>query len=644
MRKFTPIKTLLIDAGITKWKFAAIFALSFAAPFMLLLYSPLDIYLHNPAVFLISWRLLLPPLLVFFIITFILLFITLLLLCHKKLLPGVSVFILGTALALIARFAFNMFVYVYLYIIAALVIAAIVFILLKTLLKDNAASDIILLGILGVLLSAYVQTLFLNAAMTDIGASPDYSALSVSNMVNLLIWLIASLLPIVLWVTVRAARKIFMFEKAIAFIAAIITGMQIVGLGTTAISAELPRGIEDQPPKYVSFYYALRFSEEENILVFILDKLDVKFMRQAFEEHPYLKDTLYGFTHYENNVSEFFDTLPSVVSMLTQAYYREGMTIGEYWEYAWEGHNVIDTLREHGFTTNLYLDHWSTISSLDDISHRTDNLRELPDGFQVSINTNSFASIITRMSLGRVFPYLLKNYVLAPITLDFGHHLYTFAHGAFDMPDFQLPSVGSHHDGLFLDFIRENEFTADIDSSVLTLIHLNGAHAGLSEVANIPSVVQNFEILELFFDNMRELGVFDDSTIIIVGDHGRAWDLTWVDDYRRTWETPVATSLFIKPPGGSGELVTDRDTEMSNKFFAASLLHSAGLPHTHLGISYFDIIGGQTAPTRIKYSLSPWWIEFNAHGEQGYMTLLGFYEIRGYAGDGGNWVFVPNVE
>ncbi|MCL2221096.1 MAG: hypothetical protein FWC20_02715 [Oscillospiraceae bacterium] len=575
------ISAIFVNAGIDSKKFAVIFILSFSGSFMMLFYTPLDIYLNNPTVFVVGWRLLLPHMLVFFALGLSLMVIALIILC----------------------------------------------VLLKVLLGDRF-TDILLLGVLGGLLSAYVQTLFLNSGMiAEAGASPSYSAFTPANIINLVIWAVIALLPIGVWVCMKAAKKNFKVNKAIALIALVIFGMQAVGLVATAASTELPPGLEDEANRYVSFDYALRLSEDENIIVFVFDRLDVRLMRETFSEYPHLKDNLYGFTHFENNVSEFFDTLPSMVSMLTQVYYAEGQTLADYWEEAWAKHNVIDTLREHGFVSNLYLDRWSTVGGLSDFESRSDNIRDVPDGFRISLSTRNFASITARLSLGRISPYLLKNFFLDPVTMGFGYQLVS---PAYDMPDVQPSSLWGFYDELFLEFVKQNEFSADVEDRVFTLIHLNGAHM-FGRGSPTSGIAQNFEILGHFVDNMRELGVFDSSTIIVLGDHGY-YGLGM----------PETVSLFIKPAGGSGALVTDTTSEMSNRYFAASLLQIAGLPHEQLGFSFFDILQGAPAPARTMYRLTGWAQALEDYGIRGYMSLLGTYEISGYAGDYENWVFIPN--
>jgi hypothetical protein len=634
-----------------KWKAAAIFSLSFALPFMVFLFSPLDIYLHNPTAFVVGWRFLVPHLLVLLLICFLALSVMLLLLLHEKCLIGIALLTIGFMVFLFAWYALNMFQTALLYILSAFGIAAVSWVLLLKLLRDTAA-DVVLLVLWGVLAGAYVQVLFLNGEMGDItGGQPEYGVLTVTN---LLIWGATALLPLFIWVLAKKMNREFKYEKALVFSVLIIAGMQVTGLVSTAASTELPEGYGSGPDDILvtSYEAATRFSEDENIIVFVIDRFDVICTREALEANPHFRGYLDGFTHYENNIAEFFDTLPSMVSMLTQSYYREEMTIFEYWEEAWSGHNVIDTLREHGFTTNLYLDYLTTYGSLEDIRGRTDNLKAA-DG--IKVNTRGFLGTITRLALGRLSPYRLKNMFLRPVNPAFGNELFFVA--GVDRRMVQPPVVSLASDLHFLEFLEHHElsdFTSESGLRVFNVMHLNGAH-GLFK--NIEGLVTTFEILFVYFDMMKEAGVYDNSTIILIGDHGFHWHIACGlvpeddpgFDFQRQidpatgWAIPTTTSLMIKPKGARGELTANSEAELSNKYFAASILELAGLPHYELGFSFFDIIGGAEPPkTRTIHALHSWinTLEMLEEGGSGRIAVYGKYEVSGNALDIGNWVFI----
>ena len=600
-----------------KWKLAAILSISFTSAFMILMYSPLDIYLRNPTAFVVSWRIILPPLVIACLLVFMLLSIILFVLSRNNAIPGLVLFLLCGLIAFVLCFIFNIYPTGLMYIGFAFVAVAVLWFIFTKFLKEKA-SDVILLILWGVLIGGYIQILFLNNEMTAItGAAPEYSAITPSRLANLIIWAVIALLPLGLWVFLQAKKREYKYEKILVFSVLIISGMQISGLVSTAAAADLPKGYDEDEPKYISYEATLSLSPEENILVFIVDFLDVTFMRGALERYPFIRESLDGFTHYENNLAEYFhNTLPSVTSMLTQHYYIEGQTIGEYWEEAWKQHSYIDTLRENGFTTNLYIDYLTTYGSLNDIRDKTDNLKDIKG---IQINTSRFFAPVLRMSFGRLSPYLLKNFFLAPVTPSFGNDIFNFI--VPDIRSAQPLIISAESDAIFHNFIRQNEMYSDNSRKVFTFMHLNGAH---SEEDHLYGVRKSFMVLIDYFNKMKEIGVYDNSTIIILGDHGYTG-------------VPELTSLLVKPKDSRGDLLTDDYFELSHRYFPASVLDFAGISCDESYISYFDIIGGAAPPVRTVYELSKWWQAWDASEALGTMFYINIYEVSGDASDILNW-------
>ena len=626
-----------------KRQLATILSISFVSAFTVFIYTPLDMYLHNPADFVVSWRFILPPLLIVFALCFLASIFLLFMIWHRKTALGVIMLALLATLILFARFVLVLFSAVFLYMLAAIVIAIIIWVLLLRILKEEALTAVVLL-MWGAIIAAYVQTLFLNNRMVVImGQQTEYSALSVGNVVNILIWGLIVLAPLCIWILFKMKKKEFRYEKFFVLSMVIIAGMQIVGLVSTAISTDLPEGF-DENPAYFTYDAAVEFNPDNNVLVFVLDTLDVRVIRSTFETYPHLQEYLDGFTLYENNTAQHFGTIPSLVSMLT-GHHMEGPWIHapEYKPAAWGQHGFIDTLRDNGFRTNLYLCLISSFSDNEQIEHRADNMR-VPD--RVGMNFRSLLSTTTRLSLGRLSPYMLKNTWLSDIAPDFGRHFFYVEveneHAVF------TPIVGIHSDMRFHNFVSfHSEFTADSEESVFTFIFLNSAHAngsrddpgsnGFHFIEETGELLQggtrtdvvraNFETLNVFFQNMREIGVYDNTTIIITGDHGLRNQI------------PDTVSLFIKPQNSMGPLVVDTITELSHINFQASIIDAAGLPHESYGISYFDIINGivPAAPVRILYVLGRRHNEPHALIDGDY----GVWQVVGDANERENWTFVP---
>jgi len=214
----------------------------------------------------------------------------------------------------------------------------------------------------------------------------------------------------------------------------------------------------------------------------------------------------------------------------------------------------------------------------------------------------------------------------------------------------QQPIIGIKSDLKFNSYIHQADFTADSEKSVFTFMHLNGAHAHGSredpasygvqfndESGNIypggtrlDTARVCFEILFYYFNKMKELGVYNNSTIILIADHGSDSNLG---------ET---ASLIIKPSNSTGLLKRENITELSHKYFSASILSIAGLPYDEHGLSYFDLVDETTPPVRILYGYNNWFDQWAFWGSTSSLVLYGHYEINGDASNPDNWRFIPS--
>ena len=609
-----------------KTKLLASLALSFAVSFIFFLFAPFDSYLHSPHAFVVGWKFLLPQFIIFTFISFIVLTVVLIMLMQKNALFVVStVIILCVAPVAFARFVLLQLTprnYSHLIFFCFIVIA--LCLLLKVLFKDKAA-DAALLLMWGILIASYMQLLFLNGDMSPVVSFAIVFTMSASRVViNSVIWVIIAFSPLILWLVFTFRKRAYNYEKAVLFTALLFVGMQIAGLVSTAITTDLPPGFEDGTPQYLSYSPVVELGRDSNIIVFVLEYLDVRYMEEVLEQAPEIYDQLDGFTFYTNNVSEYNGTFPQITKMLTWHDYTHGLHVSEYWKEAWEQHGLVDILKENGYTANLIIDRGSTYGSAEQIMYRADNIR-VADGIKYTpVSTAMYMSYI---SLGRIAPYTMKDIFLRNMQSDFANALYTL--GVPDAPD---SVVISKETDLFLyEYIQRNNVVAIDGAKVFNFIHLNSAHHTNSlrynsvtgtiveGGSNIDSKRANFEILNIYFTQMRAAGVYDNSTIIVIGDHGIV--------FRGESDgvgPEVTTGLFIKPPGAAGRMERNADAELSHVNFAASILESAGIPHENMGFSYFDIINNNVPQVRF-FNDYAWGARGNA------------YEITGDASDYENW-------
>jgi hypothetical protein len=548
--------------------------------------------------------------------------------------------------------AFNIpFIYVFLPLLAAslLVFAvnALLFPLIFSRFRGNAI-DVVMYFNASLTLACYVQLLLLNGRMADlVGAGVNFP-ISFPNMLNLIIWLsIAFAIPLFLGVFAPKREKLkdMKWGSWLCATAAVILGMQLAGI-VSSLSGYVPFVSERY---YLSYDLAFELSQNENIIVLMPDNLDVAYMDELLELHPELHEQLDGFTYFRNNLSVYSNTFPSVTHLLT----HEGASLefnndwSRYFEHAWGQRNFIDDLRDGGYITTLLPDGVTTFGSVDNVLDRADNARAA-EVSEFRIRYDRILSITLRMSFARVAPYLYKETFVDKIGLDFSNR---FTDG--ELED-RLPHIiGPDADFKFCERLHSVGLSTPHTENVFTFAHFSATHReGLAYDSDSNRTVRYdgtkldsgrafFGILSEYITQLKELGIYDNSTIIIIPDHGSLLNAEWRRPVVRTildntLLSSVNASLLIKPRDARGELRIDSDAELSHINFAASVLEFAGLPHSEFGESYDDIIRNGGTQTR-TFNL----MRFVFFGEIYPHTT---YIISGDASDFENWIEVEVAE
>jgi len=513
--------------------------------------------------------------------------------------------------------------------------------------KLNAGS----LLLIGLTVAFYFQVLFLNGEMIRLdGSTANYSEWNAKHILNLAIWMALTFLPLYAWNRGRQGKifKKIQWETGIICVSAIVLGMQVAGI--TAAAQRYNPGEIKNTRQYLSYDKSFELSSRENICVFILDMLDVVYMSEVLESHPELYEELDGFTFYKNNTSLYKYTNPSVTNLLT-GYLHDRADKYIMLEEVWERRGFIDVLRENDYSVMLLPSFSSTVGLYERLIGKADNLllAEKPQRLKHSV----IAKVLLTFSFEKIMPYLSKYYFKTDsIGASFNNIFFEWG-----LEDYLLPTVSPATDIIFYNRLKTVGLSVQNENKTFTFTHLNSAHDGgyrynaeNGEIEEgdgygyIDAARGSIAILNEYFRQMKELGIYDSSTIIIMADHGRvpkeyayskselAPDGTVKNVHiEYGMDEAVTATLLIKPKNTRGILETDELTGLSHKNFGTSILDIAGLPREGLGLSYFDIIRGGIQQKR-EFFVERW-------GDLRF-TPRGWYVINGDANDFSNWKYV----
>ena len=130
---------------------------------------------------------------------------------------------------------------------------------------------------------------------------------------------------------------------------------------------------------------------------------------------------------------------------------------------------------------------------------------------------------------------------------------------------------------------------------------------------------------------MKEAGVYDNSTIIVLGDHGRA--PRELSGSTMELDGAITSALLIKPAGAHGKMIQkDSHSELSIAYFAPSVLEYAGVDRSGFGVSYNDVINGSIKLPRVIRGY-----DFAGYGR---MVEKAAYIVSGDARDFSNWTLL----
>lgn len=500
----------------------------------------------------------------------------------------------------------------------------------------------------GFLIAGYWQVMFANGRMVKIsGDSNTYSEGNIKNIINLIVFISIVFMPLVILAFAEKLKEKNCKQyviNTITYISAILLIMQSVGLVAGVHKTGILRTEDSLLNNYLSMDDTLNLSRENNIIVFLTDRLDAQWVETELDQYPELKARFEGFTFYSNNVGCFTNTFPSVTNMLTN-YEYSGEEWTDYYEKAWKSETLTRRLHDNGYKVNLIIDNLTTYSSFYEIEGQCDNMHS--SGQPVDFNylgEDGIVRTMMRISLGKLYPYIAKNTFLADMTSDFSNEFYQFSlenDAAFS------GAVGKASDKAFCEYIQTHPMTTDCKQKTFTFIHLNFAHdnsrflAALDpsfdgRINNEKNMLGGFRLLEIYFDKMKAAGVYDKSTVIIIGDHGRApAEIEYAESSKLAdieLDGAIRTGILIKPSGAEPlPLVVDHDSELSNSEFAATVLEYAGVDKSGFGPSFIEVknMDKKDIPERILH----------VYCIKGYGRVDDIlkYKVEGDASDFANW-------
>ena len=191
--------------------------------------------------------------------------------------------------------------------------------------------------------------------------------------------------------------------------------MQLIGI--ISVAATAPRMAPNNELYYFSVDEQLKLSNNENVIVFILDNMNVECVDKIFANDPTAIDVFDGFTYSTNNLAEYPFTFPNIISLLTGKIANKQVEDQvKFKQDAWRDEILFEALREKNFKTNALLDITTTFYDFNDLyfkdgTPKIANIKKL-NSKNREVQYGKFFNTITRMAFARQSSYYMKSQVL----------------------------------------------------------------------------------------------------------------------------------------------------------------------------------------------------------------------------------------
>lgn len=243
------------------------------------------------------------------------------------------------------------------------------------------------------------------------------------------------------------------------------------------------------------------YSKDENIIFIVADSFSYETLEKILSEKEY-QDMFSGFNSFSDVASNFPTTAVSITSMLTGQIYDNSIPRNDFIKNSFLSQESLPMLlKNQGY--------WLKANKVSGVAYTTP---ELFDNV-IEMDKKKINATISSLVNATLFKYMPHHFKQSFININATKNLST---------KFQWADAG------IFKKINESKFDNDSQAPTFTYIHLNGSHLPfiVDENFNISNtateISQSKATLKLIASHMnrlKDIGVYDNSTIIIVSDH-----------------------------------------------------------------------------------------------------------------------------
>ena len=331
---------------------------------------------------------------------------------------------------------------------------------------------------------------------------------------SLLLWGIVLAAVIV----IRIVSRKELFVKITSYISMCLTLM----LAVTVISVTVSSGaLVPKDHVQVTAEDEFTMSQDTNFVIFVLDSVDSRDFAERMAAHPEYNTYFSDFTYFQNTTCAYPCTKYSISYILSGEWYEDGEPFEDYVKRVYRDAPLLQELEQRGYRLGLYEDELHTA---DPIVTRFDNIRSVEVGVE---SYSELTKQILKLVGFRYAPYDLKK------KCDVRAAYFDAQMEVITEP--QMPGFTQNNYD-FKTNLENSGITVKENGKVFRFIHLEGAHVpciydkdvniiASSEGSYSQSVEASATLAHLYIEAMKKAGVYDNTAIIVMADHGYNGDV-----------------------------------------------------------------------------------------------------------------------
>ena len=399
--------------------------------------------------------------------------------------------------------------------------------------------------IFGGTLALYIQGNFVFTDYGILNGTPiNWGNYQTTAIWNTIMWIVCIIAPFI----ARAITK-----KNISLMLTLIAGCILLVQSITLVSLVVTTDFstnEASKAVYLSKQGINDLSQQQNVVIYILDSFDADFMDEIIADEPEILNPLHDFTNYRNATSYTPYSVGSTAYMLTGKTYRNEKPYPEYLEEAFNDAQFYKKMDSMGYDFGIYAE-----TSYIGHSFLENYVENAVFEKKVLSSYRALGAKMIKFTAFKYFPHILKPFVWLDTE--------TFA-DIMIAPEGGEPPFSSENIEYYTDLQREGLKINESEKS-FRYIHLNGAHMPYvysedltlipeSEGSSKQSTRASLKMFSLYQEEMKKLGVYDNTEIFLLADHGEGS----ISAERR------GDIMFLhKPIGASSESMTYSNAPVS---------------------------------------------------------------------------------